>query len=51
MNSIKYVGAILGSSGGMIGSMYWPFFFSMGGKHKKVVLIFHLFNNSLRSNR
>lgn len=25
-------GAILGSTGGMIQSMYWPFFFSLGGK-------------------
>lgn len=28
-------GAVLGSTGGMIRSMYWPFFFSLGGKKKQ----------------
>ena len=28
----SHLGAILGSTGGMIQSMYWPFFFSLGGK-------------------
>jgi len=33
------IGAVLGSTGGMIRSMYWPFFFSVGGKNKNSPLV------------
>jgi hypothetical protein len=37
------IGAILGSTGGMIRSMYWPFFFSVGGKKKNFVFLVNFF--------